>query len=208
MFERKVGAAPAPATLGAMSKRLRANGYAPISALWPDGRLIAAGISTHYEPWPARIASEHPASIAVTDPLVVLVLDPARLDGEELERRARALLRAVLGGPVRCGSDGIESRPIFVIGNCHGETALDGAVSVDHNRNHGTHIVPAVLPLDATWPNGVLTEERHAFSKLPAIDADKLRALFRELDSLPFVIRREKEPPPKPSRRAFLGGGV
>jgi hypothetical protein len=206
MFESKKGAPPALATLtlGAVSKRLRLNGYEAVSAFRPDGRLVVSA-TTHFEPWPTHVASEDPPSIAVKGPLVVLVLAPALLEGEELERRTRALLGDLLGGPVRCGSDGVESRPVRLIGNCQSETALDGAVSIDHSRNVGTHLVPAVLPLDGSWPRGDLTEERNAFTKLPQVDADKLRALFRELDSLPFAMRREKEPPPKPSRRAWLG---
>jgi hypothetical protein len=206
----KNGAPPAPAllTLGAVSNRLLSNGYLPCSALRPDGRLIVAGVQTRYEPWATHVTSEDPPAIVVRTPLVVLVFEPALLEGKELERRVRSRLGDLLKGPVRIGSDGVEARVIRLVGNVQSATALDEAVTIDYARNVGTHIVPAVLPCDGRWPSGDLTDERHSAAKLPQIDADDLRALFRELASIPYKLAREKEPPPKPTRRAYLGGAA
>jgi hypothetical protein len=184
MFESKRNGSPpaAPAvTLGAARERLIANGYTPVSALDPHERVVA-----QHGP---HVASEHPPAVLCC----ALVLRP--IPDHTLATRVRALLekRGLLLGPVRLGSDGVEMRPVR-FSSLWPLSALGGSVYLN---NEG------MVPLDAQWPQSDLLTVPYA--KLPEIAADGAQALVQEIDMLPHKIAEEQRPPPKPSRRAWLG---
>jgi hypothetical protein len=184
MFESRKNESRAAATLtlGAARERLIANGYVPVSALDPHAR-VGAQYGPHM--------SEHlPAVLCCA-----LVLTP--LQDPTLDRRVRALLekRGLLRGPVRLGSDGGEMRPVRFNNQRWPLAALAERVVIKNQ--------PTVIPLDALWPQGDLFGIPCA--QLPEANVDWGLDLFRDIDALPFKIVEERQPPPRPSRRGWLG---
>jgi hypothetical protein len=203
MLERKSerAATPAALTYGAVAAQLEKNGYVPTSAIAPHGRL-ADTTPVRLQPHAPHTISEHPPAIFIKSPLVALVLTP--LDDQVLAKRILMLFekRGLTGGPVRLGSDGRGARLL----RCEslgltGHTALDGAVVLDRELNDRTSILHSVLPLDGDWVGGSLLTT--PLSKLPVVQ--DARELFEALNDLPNKIRAERAPPPKPSKRAYLG---
>jgi hypothetical protein len=183
MFESKRnGASAAALTLGATRERLIALGYTPVSALDPHERMVA-----QHGP---HVVSEHPPAVLCH----ALVLTP--INDQTLSARVRALFekRGLLAGPVRVGSDGIEMRPVC-FSSRYAYHALDESVRLSSDDT--------VIPLDGLWPQGGLLAV--PFAKLPEVSADWAQALFEEIGRLPYRIAEEQRPPPKPSRRAWLG---
>jgi hypothetical protein len=169
-----------PLTLGATREKLIALGYHVVSALDPHERV-------QYGPH----MSEHLPAVLCR----ALVLTP--LPDQTLSTRVRALLekRGLLGGPVRIGSDGREMRPVRFSSQWH-LTALDHSVYLSNQDT--------VLPLDGHWPQADLLTVTYA--NVPEVNTDWAQALFQEICMLPYRIAEERAPPPRPSRRAWLGG--
>jgi hypothetical protein len=189
MFESKRnGASAAALTLGATRERLIALGYTPVSALDPHERMVA-----QHGP---HVVSEHPPAVLCH----ALVLTP--INDQTLSARVRALFekRGLLAGPVRVGSDGIEMRPVrfssrWSLNALRDINGLGDSVWLSSDDT--------VIPLDGLWPQGGLLAV--PFAKLPEVSADWAQALFEEIGRLPYRIAEEQRPPPKPSRRAWLG---
>lgn len=194
MFERKSEPrAAATLTLGAVRAKLIANGYTPVPLLAPDG--------AH----PALVSEFLPALRTLgANTLAALILTPP--EDTTLNSRIRAVLerRGLTGGPVRVGSDGRELWPLR--GELLARSALDGAVELicAHSRGMGSGLEGALIPLDGAWARGNLHEI--PYRALPALSSADAAELFEEVDALPRRIAEERRPPPKPSRRAFLGG--
>lgn len=208
MFERKNDSrGHVPLTLGAVAARLQAQGYQPVSALAPFGRMSMVNtqpMSPQFVPHLVHLVSEHEPAILIRPPLAVLVFTPP--SDKTLELRVRMALekRGLTRGPVRVGSDGRESRLIRLHGQgAAGPEVLDGVLRIDQQRNeHRVLLVPTFLPLDGRWPDGDLLSVPMA--RLPEIDTDDLSKLFQEVSSAPYQIATERTPV-KPSRRAWLG---
>jgi hypothetical protein len=201
---RESRGASVPLTLGAVANRLRELGYEPVSAIFPQGRIVNTMPAARFEAHPLHLVSEHPPAVLVGPPLAVLVLTPP--EDKALEVRIRTALekRGLIRGPVRVGSDGREARLIRLQGQgLAGREMLEGAVRIDHQTNDRVQLVPTFLPLDGRWPEGDLLSVPMA--KLPEIDAGAMAKLFEELSMAPYQIASEREPV-KPSRRAWLGG--
>lgn len=212
MLESKKGSAPPPPsarslTLGATRERLVANGYLPVSMLMPfvpqDPSSPWKGGTQSPPPW---LVSEHPAAVQTLGGgkhLAGLILTPQA--DAVLDRRTRAVLEraGLTRGPVRVGTDRRELWPLRAASrDAHG-VALKGAVEMVgvFAGGMGTGLLGCLLPLDGAWPRGDLLSV--PYEKLP--DVGDWRALFSELDRLPFQIAQEQRPPPKPSRRSWLG---
>ncbi|MGH8131893.1 MAG: hypothetical protein ACRETP_01465 [Steroidobacteraceae bacterium] len=200
MFDRSKNEPRATAglTLGAVSKRLRENGFEPVSALEPFGRLLQT-TPPIFAPHAPHLLSEHPPAVVVRHPLAVLVLTPLP-ENPELEQRIRGVLekRGLMRGPCRIGSDNREARPLRLSDQWVYSDVLDGAVRFDQQTNTGAQLVHSVLPLDASWPDGDLLTVPYA--KLPQLGEPL--ALFEELRGLPLAIAAEKAPPrEKPTSR-------
>ena len=175
-------------TFGAAAARLRANGYAPCSAVAPLG-VYAANLTGHHREWQPWEISEHPVAVELTG-MAVLVIAPAEIADVELLERVRAELAGATAGPCRVGSDGLEVFPLQAFGRPAGD-ALDGAVRL---------LCDGLLPLDGRWERGTLLDV--ARSELPS--ADELPAVLETLGRLPFVLAAERRPPPEPSIEGWL----
>jgi hypothetical protein len=184
------GAGAAPTlTLGAAAKRLRENGYQPLSALHPSAFVVGPAVG-FVEP-DAALLSEHPAAVRIS----ALILEP--IADEELAERVRAVLdqHGLLDGPARRGSDDVAIRPINLGGRLRSAPSeLGGAVRL---------VESVVLALDGCWSESLLEIPA---ADLPTIEPDDVRVVFeRELRYLAAHLAQERAPPRKPSPRGFIG---
>ena len=194
---------PALLTLGAARVQLAKLGYRPVSALTLPPKPAEFPAPAHPELFyrqPDALQSEHPAAVLCAGgapALALLLLAP--IADAALAGRVRELLEkaGLLSGPVRVGSDAIETRPLRLGGplrNTH-MAALDGAVSLWTHR---------ILPLDGSWrpERGLLAVSA---ASLPEIKTTVAMELFEAIGFLPTRIEAEREPPPKASKYGWIG---
>jgi hypothetical protein len=183
-------------TVGAVRDRLRENGYAPCSVLSPlekRGYRIAddpAGILCMPNDRERRVVS-----------LIVTAAD-------------KTLRAAILGvierqglgrGPVRSGADGSEHRPLrfdeyeVAPGRSWSPFSApagdDPAVIVEYagSNGPGMELVSAVMRVAGAWRGGSPLDTPRG--KLPAIDLEGIKKLFRELGTLPTTSEPWVAPP-------------
>ena len=200
-------AAVAP-TLGAVREKLIANGYTPVSMLLPvmPQDPLSPWRQLEPQPPPPWLVSEHPAAVQTLNGgkhLGALILKAP--EDMVLDQRVRSVLekRGLTRGPVRVGSDNRELWPLRAGATDLRGSALNGAVELVgvFAGGMGTGLQGCLLPMDGAWPRGDLLSV--AYDKLPPLE--DWRALLSELDRLPHLIAQENRPPPKPSRRSWLG---
>jgi hypothetical protein len=175
---------------GATYQRLIEIGYAPCSALAPDGRVLG-GMGPPVPHRPHQLA-EHPAALLCrpADPSRAVAALVLATPDQKLRGSINAILKAhdLHRGPVRIASDGTEWHLLQVQ---DGEWALaretrtlEGEVSPVALLEYTFRPVDwhsEIVPLAGRWVGGdPLTVAR---AKLPAIDREKVKTLFAALDA-------------------------
>jgi hypothetical protein len=155
---------------------------------------------------PVYDISEDPVAVSCEGGLLKLVLQPA--EDAVLGERVRAVLdkHQLTGGPVRVGSDDVRIFPLRFDGydDFLRKDVLDGVVVLERAISYGQYgRRSARIPLDAEWSQGTLLDT--PIDKLPQIDDERLGTLLRELEAIPWQLRVERRPPPRPSRLGFIG---